>query len=119
MSLRGVRGAITVDNNTKAEIIAATKELLEQLISANKIKTEDIASALFSSTPGLDAEFPAVAARGLGWNETPLLCMQEISVPGSLANCIRVLIHLNTQRSQKEMKHVYLRAAVKLRRDGQ
>jgi chorismate mutase len=119
MSLRGIRGAITVNKNTKAEIISATKELLEQLISANAIKPEDIASVLFSVTQGLDAEFPAVAARGLGWNETPLLCMQEIPVPGSLANCIRVLIHLNSERSQKEMKHVYLREAIKLRRDGQ
>jgi chorismate mutase len=119
MSLRGVRGAITVEKNTKAEILAATRELLEQLIAANAIKPEDIASALFSTTPGLDAAFPAEAARGLGWTETPLLCMQEIPVPGSLTNCIRVLIHLNTERSQQEMKHVYLRAAVKLRRDGQ
>lgn len=115
MSLRGIRGAITVDNNTKAEIMAATKELLEQLISANGIKPADIASALFSTTPGLDAAFPAEAARGLGWTETPLLCMQEIPVPGALANCVRVLIHLNTDKSQKEMKHIYLRGAEILR----
>ena len=117
MSLRGIRGAITVKNNAKEEIISATKELLKKLISANKIKTEAIASVLFSTTPGLDAAFPAEAARELGWNDTPLLCMQEIPVPGSLSNCIRVLIHLNTERSQTEMKHVYLRAAKKLRSD--
>jgi len=117
MSLRGIRGATTVKQNTKAEILSATKELLEQLIAANGIRPEDIASALFSLSGELDAEFPAVAARGLGWTETPLLCMREIPVPGSLKNCIRVLIHLNTVKSQTEMKHVYLRDAVQLRRD--
>jgi len=119
MSLRGIRGAVTVKNNTKAEILSATKELLAELIAANGIKPEEIASALFSTTEGLDAEFPAVAARELGWTETPLLCMREIPVPGSLKNCLRVLIHLNTDKSQKEMKHVYLREAVKLRSDAQ
>ncbi len=118
MSLRGVRGAITVKKNSKAEILSATTELLEQLIAANGIGPEEIASALFSTTEGLDAEFPAVAARRLGWSETPLLCMREIPVPGSLKNCIRVLIHLNTDKSQKEIKHVYLRDAVKLRSDA-
>jgi chorismate mutase len=119
MSLRGIRGAITVGENTKAGILAATRELLEQMISANAIKPEEIASALFSTTPELNAAFPAEAARGLGWTETPLLCMQEIPVPGALPNCVRVLIHLNTERSQTEMKHIYLREAVKLRKDDQ
>jgi len=119
MSLRGIRGAITVKQNTRAEILSATKELLEELIAANGIRPEEIASALFSTTEELDAEFPAVAARGLGWTETPLLCMREIPVAGSLKNCIRVLIHLNTGKSQTEMKHVYLREAVRLRKDAQ
>lgn len=119
MSLRGIRGATTVNKNARAEIVSATTELLEELIAANGIRPEDIASALFSLTEELDAEFPAVAARGLGWTETPLLCMREVPVPGSLKNCIRVLIHLNTEKSQKEMKHVYLRDAVRLRRDDQ
>ena len=119
MSLRGIRGAITVKKNTRAEILSATKELLEQLIAANRIRPEEIASVLFSTTEGLDAEFPAVAARELGWTETPLLCMREIPVPGSLKDCLRVLIHLNTDKSQKEMKHVYLRDAVRLRSDDQ
>ncbi len=117
MSLRGIRGAITVKKNTKAEILSATKELLEQLIAANGIRPAEIASALFSTTEDLDAEFPAVAARGLGWTETPLLCMREIPVPGSLKHCIRVLIHLNTDKSQSDMNHVYLRDAVRLRSD--
>jgi len=115
MALRGIRGAITVAANTKDEIIAATKELLGQIIKENSFEVEEIASVLFSSTPGLNAEFPAAAAREIGWNETPLLCMQEINVSGSLRNCIRVLIHVNSEKKQKAMKHVYLREAKSLR----
>ncbi|MDD5593535.1 MAG: chorismate mutase [Candidatus Margulisbacteria bacterium] len=116
MALRGIRGAITVAANTKEEILAATRELLEQLIRENSLQTDEIASALFSTTEGLNAEFPAVAARELGWTEVPLLCMREIDVPGSLRNCIRVLIHVNTEKKQTAMKHVYLRQAKSLRR---
>lgn len=102
--------------NTRAEIISATRELLQEIKKRNGLKIEDIASVFFSCTAGLNAEFPAVAAREIGWNETPLLCMQEIDVPGSLKNCIRVLIHLNTEKSQNEVEHVYLKEAVALRR---
>ncbi|OGB90528.1 chorismate mutase [candidate division WOR-1 bacterium RIFCSPHIGHO2_01_FULL_53_15] len=116
MAIRGIRGATSVASNNKEGISAATKELLAALVRENELAIGDIASALFSSTAGLNAEFPAVAARELGWNDTPLLCMQEIDVPGSLKNCIRVLLHVNTDKSQKEMKHVYLREAVNLRR---
>jgi chorismate mutase len=115
-TVRGIRGATTVTKNDKAEIIAATKELLQQLIADNTLAVETIASALFSSTPGLNAEFPAVAAREIGWQDTPLMCMQEIDVPGSLTNCIRVLLLVNTDREPSRIKHVYLRAAVNLRR---
>lgn len=116
MALRGIRGATSVAVNTKEEIVKATKELLSNILQENGIKVEDIASILFSSTSGLNAEFPAAAARELGWNGTPLFCMQEIDVPGSVSDCIRVLLHLNTDKTQKEMKHVYLREAVNLRR---
>lgn len=116
MFTRGIRGATTVKNNDKAEIIAATKELLQKLVADNALAVEAIASALFSSTPGLNAEFPAVAAREIGWQDTPLMCMQEIAVPGALANCIRVLLLVNTEKKTPEMKHVYLRDAVNLRR---
>jgi chorismate mutase len=116
MFTRGIRGATTVKTNIKEEIIAATKELLQQLVSDNGLSVTDLAAALFSSTPGLNAEFPAVAAREIGWQDTPLMCMQEIAVPGGLANCIRVLLLVNTEKGPQEIKHVYLRGAVNLRR---
>ena len=116
MSARGIRGATTVSSNTKEEIIAATKELLSEMAKKNQLEVEDILSIIFSSTKDLDAEFPAVAARELGWSETPLLCCSEINVPGSLAKCIRVLLHVNSEKKQKDMKHVYLKEAAKLRR---
>jgi chorismate mutase len=116
MALRGIRGATTVVINSKEEIVNATKELLSKMLEGNKFQTEEIASILFSVTNGLNAEFPAVAARELGWNEVPLLCVQEIDVPGSLTNCIRILLHVNTDKKQKDIKHVYLREAVNLRR---
>jgi len=117
MAIRGIRGAITVDSNTKEEIIERTKELLDAIIEHNHIAVEDIASAIFSVTEDLNAEFPAVAARRLGWLYTPLFCVTEIPVPGSLKRCVRVLLHVNTDRRQEEMKHLYLRDAKKLRPD--
>ncbi|MFA5839065.1 MAG: chorismate mutase [Candidatus Margulisiibacteriota bacterium] len=116
MKIRGVRGATTVQYNQREEIIVATKELLLEVVKVNAISIDDIASIFFTVTKDLDAEFPAVAARELGWNDVPLLDATEIPVSGSLAKCIRVLIHLNTDKSQKEIKHVYLKEAVNLRR---
>ena len=117
MPIRGVRGAITVKRNSKKEIIASTERLLRKIISANKIKIENIASAIFSATADLNAEFPAVAARNLGWIYTPLLCTYEIDVPGSVKKCIRILLHINTKMKQKNIKNVYLGNAKKLRPD--
>ncbi len=117
MYSRGIRGATTVERNTKEEIFAATRELLEVLVQRNELNTEDIASAIFTLTADLDAEFPALAARSLGWVEVPLLCTREIPVPGSLGMCIRVLLQVNTERRQSEMQHVYQRRAVVLRPD--
>jgi len=116
MAIRGIRGATTVNANEREAIVSATKELLQKIVQENNLKVEEIASVLFSSTPGLNAEFPAVAAREIGWNETPLVCMQEIAVPGALKNCIRVLLHFNTDLPQSQMKHLYLREAKNLRR---
>lgn len=116
MPLRGIRGATSVAKNSKLEIISATRELLAEIVKKNKLAVDDIASILFSTTQGLDAEFPAVAARKMGWNDTALLCMQEIDVPGSLRNCIRVLLLVNSEQKQQEMVNVYLRKAKKLRR---
>ncbi len=112
---RGIRGATTCDANTRESILEATRDLLERLIAANDLRVEDIASAIFSTTPDLNAEFPAVAARGLGWLDTALLCTHEMAVPGSLQRCIRVLIHWNTTRRADEIVHVYIRDARSLR----
>jgi chorismate mutase len=112
---RGIRGATTVDYNDREEILAATAELLQLLIARNDLHPDNIASVIFTTTDDLDAEFPAVAARSLGWLETALMCAREIPVPGSLRKCIRVLIHVNTTRSAAEIQHVYLKDAVNLR----
>ena len=112
---RGIRGATTCEENTRAAILEATRDLLEQLIAANDLRHEDIASAIFSTTPDLNAEFPAVAARHLGWLDTALICTHEMAVPGALARCIRVLLHWNTERTAHEVVHVYIHGAVNLR----
>ncbi len=117
MACRGIRGATTVGSNTKEEILSATRQLLGLMIRLNDIQPEDVASALFTVTHDLDAEFPAHAARQLGWLEVPLMCSYEIHVPGSLQRCIRVMIHWNTAKSQKEISHPYLREAKRLRPD--
>jgi chorismate mutase len=103
--------------NTPEAIVEATMELLQHLIEANEIHVDDVASTIFTTTPDLNAEFPAVAARKLGWMSTALLCGHEMSVPGSLQRCIRILIHWNTTRRADELVHVYLREARSLRPD--
>jgi len=117
MLVRGIRGATTVERNTKEEIIEKTKELLITLKKENDFKIKDIVSIFFSVTPDLNAAFPAQSARELGWNRVPLFDMQEINVPGSLPGCIRVLIQINCQKSQTEINHRYLRGAKMLRKD--
>jgi len=117
MLVRGIRGAITVNSNTKEEIIEITKELLVAIQGENNFKIEDIVSVFFSVTPDLNAAFPAQAARELGWNKVPLFDLQEIDVPGSLPRCIRILIQINCQKSQPEIKPCYLRGAKILRKD--
>ena len=115
MYCRGIRGAITVDNNDREEILAATTELLSLMVHENNVHTEDIASASFTLTDDLDAVFPALAARQIGWNEVPLICMREIPVPDSLEKCIRVLLLVNTTCSASEIEHIYMRNAISLR----
>ncbi|HPA71843.1 MAG: chorismate mutase [Spirochaetes bacterium] len=117
MAVRGIRGATTVDANTREQIISRTMELLEGLIEKNGISLEDVASAVFSVTDDVNAEFPAVAARKIGWIYTPLFCTREIPVPGALNLCVRVLLHVNSERKQEEMVHLYLHEAEKLRPD--
>ena len=114
---RGIRGATTVEANSEEEILAATRELLYIMIRANEIEPEDVASAIFTTTRDLDATYPALAARQLGWYDAALLCGHEMDVPGGLPLCIRILVHWNTTRSPKEIIHVYLREAKELRPD--
>lgn len=117
MAVRAVRGAITVSDNTKELILKGTKELLVEIIERNSLDNTDIISAIFTVTQDLNATFPAVAARQIGWDDIPLMCTNEIDVPGSLEKCIRVLIHINTEKSKMEINHVYLKGAQILRPD--
>lgn len=119
MPCRGIRGATTVETDTAGAILAATRELLVSIVETNGVRAEDIASALFTVTEDLTTAFPAQAARSMGWRHVPLLDALEIPVPGSLPLCVRVLIHWNTDRSQAEIRHVYLRGAASLRPDLQ
>jgi chorismate mutase len=114
---RGVRGATTVTENTSEAILEATREMMFIIIHANDMLPEDVASAYFTTTPDLDATYPALAARQLGWYDVALLCGHEMSVPGGLPRCIRVLIHWNTRLGPREIFHVYLRDARQLRPD--
>jgi len=117
MFVRAIRGAITVSENTKNSILEGTKELLVEIIERNNLNEEDIISAIFTVTSDLNATFPAIAAREIGWTDISLMCTNEIDVPGSLKSCIRVLIHINTDKNNNEMNHVYLKGATILRPD--
>lgn len=119
MWCRGIRGAITVPENKKEAVGAATKELLQKMIKVNEVKISDIACILFTTTSDLNAAFPAAAARELGWTQVPLLCGHEMNVPGSLPSCLRVLVLFNTDKRNEEMVHVYLGGAVTLRDEGE
>ncbi len=115
--MRGIRGAVDAPGNTTEEILSVTRQLLLALQEANRFATEDVASVLFTATPDLDAEFPARAARELGWTGVPLLCAQEIAKSGAPARVIRVLIHVETSLRQEEVVHVYLGETACLRPD--
>ncbi len=114
---RGIRGATTVTANTADAIAEATRDLLEQIIEANGVQPEDITSVFFTTTADLNAEYPALAARTLGWQDVALMCSHEMAVPHGLKMCLRVLIHWNTTRRADEIQHVYIRGAVALRPD--
>lgn len=117
MVMRGIRGAITVDADEREAIVAATKRLLTEMVERNGVELDDIASVLFSLTRDLHAGFPALGAREMGWVYVPMLHFTEIDVPGALGRCIRVLMHVNTQRGLKDIEHVYLEGAAALRPD--
>jgi len=115
--LRGLRGATTAAANTGEAILEATAELLRALQEANAFRPEDVESAIFTSSPDLTAEYPARAARLLGWRDVPLLGAAEVAVPNGVPRCIRVLLHFYTAKAQGELKHMYLHGAAKLRPD--
>lgn len=118
MPVRGVRGATVVKVDEPDQILIATRELLEMILQENPdIDSADISSVIFTMTDDLTAVYPAKAARELGWRQVPLLCTKEIPVPGSLTRCIRVLLHWNTEVTQADVRHVYLREARILRPD--
>ncbi len=117
LACRGIRGATTVEANTSEDILEATDQLLRALIELNRVDPDDIASAVFTTTPDLTATFPAIAARNLGWADVPLLCSHEMAVPGALPKVVRVLLHVNTALGPRDLRHVYLGAAKSLRPD--
>ena len=118
MSIRGIRGATVVECDEPTAIWVATRELLMAIQSANpSLKTIDLASVWFSATPDLKSAYPAAAARQMGWSDVPLMCVQEMDVPGSLVRCIRVLLHWNTELPQEAVRHVFLKEAATLRPD--
>lgn len=115
--VRGIRGATTVNSNDAQEIREATQELLQMILKENALSPEDLVSVIFTVTPDLNADFPASSARAIGWQLVPLLCSTEIPVPNALPFCIRVLIHVNTNLTQSEIRHIFLRNAAILRKD--
>ena len=118
MPCRGIRGATTVPENTREAIIAASKELLQEMIGANEAEIGDVASVLFTMTSDLNAAFPAAAARELGWTQVALLCAREVDVPDSMPRCLRILALFNTEKANGEIVHVYLRGTEGLRDDA-
>ena len=117
MPCRGIRGATVAEANSREAILAATRELLEAIIAANGVQPDDVASVFFTTSPDLTADYPALAARELGWLDAALLCNVDIAVPTGLARCVRVLIHWNTERRADEIRHCYLGEAERLRPD--
>ncbi len=117
MAVRAIRGAVQVDAGDRAAILAGTSELVTEVMTRNQLGTDAVISVLFTATPDLTAEFPALAARRLGFGEVPLLCAAEIAVPGAMPRVIRLLMHIETDRPRSAMQHVYLRGASALRVD--
>lgn len=115
--IRGVRGAVCAIDNTREAIFDATRQLVEEMITANEIVAEDVASIFFTTSPDLNADFPAHVLRKMGYLQIPLMCATEIDVPGGIPRTIRALIHLNTEKKQSEIRHIYVGEASRLRPD--
>ena len=116
--VRAIRGATTSPSNSSEEILAATTEMLDLITKENSLKVDDIISAFFTTTQDLNAEFPPVAARKMGWVNVALMCSHEMKVPGALQKCIRVMVHVNTDKNPTDIVNIYLRDAVNLRKRG-
>ncbi len=117
MSVRAIRGATQVDVDERGEVLTASAELVAAVLRRNELAVDDVISILFTATPDLTSEFPAYAARQLGLTDVPLLCASEIAVPGAMPRVLRLLAHVDTDRSRSEIRHVYLRGAAALRTD--
>ncbi|MDT4939779.1 MAG: chorismate mutase [Pseudonocardiales bacterium] len=117
MGVRGIRGAIQIDADDRDLILQGTSELVAEVLQRNDVDTNDLISIVFTATPDLTAEFPAYAARLMGFHDVPLLCTTEIAVPGSMPRVLRLLAHVESDRPRSEIHHVYLRGAAALRRD--
>lgn len=118
MVIRGIRGAITIEENTESQIVEATEKLIREIISKNDIEADNVASVFISATDDINAAFPAKALRLIeGWTYVPVTCMREIPVANSLEKCIRVMLHINTDKSQADIHHIYLEKAIRLRPD--
>jgi chorismate mutase len=117
VAVRAVRGAVQVGGNDRAEILAGTAELVTEVMSRNELSTDDVISVIFTATPDLTAEFPALAARKLGFQEVPLLCAAEIAVPGAMPHVVRLIMYIETGKPRSALQHVYLHGAAALRLD--
>ena len=117
MPVRAVRGATQVDADERDQVLAATTELLQEVLRRNSLTGDDLISVVFTATPDLCSEFPAYAARQMGITDVPLLCAQEIAVPGAMPRVLRLLAHVDTELPRSEVRHVYLRGAAALRTD--
>ncbi len=117
MTIRAIRGAITLDRDEKDHLHARTIELVEAMMTDNALHTDDLISVIFTCTPDIVSDFPAAAARQMGFGAVPLMCAQEMAVPGALPLVVRVMMHAHLERPRDEISHVYLRDAVSLRRD--
>lgn len=117
MAVRAIRGATQVDADERELVLEATRELVTAVLERNQLQHDDVISILFTATPDLVSEFPALAARGLGFGDVPLMCATEIGVPHALPRVLRLMAHVETDRPRAEVQHVYLRGAAALRRD--
>jgi len=117
VTVRAIRGAVQVEADEREAILEGTTELMNEVVIRNDLTTDDVISVLFTVTPDLTAEFPALAARKLGFHDVPLICAAEIPVPGAMPRVVRLLAHVETDRPRSAIQHVYLRGATALRLD--